>query len=187
MERKRLEEANDEPVRRKPQEAQRASNDVDLAYYEDALRIEKDALDDEFVRQPQMLQEVCSRYALAVSLRDAAKDAVKQVEAELAVSMRERAPEGKRPTDKSIEAQVDSHPRRQKAFDTYVESIREALEWEGMFESWKQRGYVLSELTKLFLAGYWSKASSDSSASQSRYREAEIAKDRVREARRNRE
>lgn len=170
-----------------PSKPKQASNDVDLGWFESQLRIDKHNLDEEFVRQPELMQRASSRYAMAISIRDEAKDKVKQVEAEIEQNMRDRQPEGRGVTDKAVKAMVDAHPRRKQAVEAYVASVREAAEWEGMFESFKNRGFALTELVKLFLADYYSRNTATNVTHESKRQEYEQADSRRREAYRGRQ
>jgi hypothetical protein len=171
------------------EQAPPVSNDVELAFFESRLAIDKNALDDALVEQPDLMGKVSSRSALALSLRDETKDRIKQVEGELYAEIKDQIEktDNKRPTDKGIEARINSHPRRIKAVERHVKALRESMEWGGMFESFKARGFALGELNKLYLVGYFTVSSANSNANevnQRRGEEARKARDEAYEKRR---
>jgi hypothetical protein len=173
-----------EPQTDKPQPV---SNDVDLGWFESRLAIDKNALDEAFIEQAELLQKVSSRLALAISLRDEAKDQIKQTEARLFLEIRDRTPDGsKAPSQKVIEMMVDEHPSRAKAVKRHVTMVHDAATWDGMFEAYKARGYALTELNKLFLAGYFSNSSSTAGAHTAHAQRGEEAREARRQAYRDR-
>jgi hypothetical protein len=158
------------------------SNDVDLAWFENGLKIDKYALDEGLVEQPETMQRACERYAMAISRRDWAKDLVKQTEAKLYLRIRDELTfKGEKMTEALLSAMVDAHEERAKAVREWVDAAQEATRWEGMKDSYKDRGYALKELSALHLASYFAKNSAEGSAHQIRQHEYESDKARIRE------
>lgn len=126
---------------------------------EAALGIDRDALDDALIEQPQRFGDVCDAYAYAISRRDEAEDALKRMEARLALSLRAEHEagdkEGGKPTETAYKAMVQKHPKRKGAFLAYIKAAEDAERWKGLKEAYSMRSHALKDLANLYTAGYF--------------------------------
>lgn len=118
------------------------------------ITIDKNKLDDELIKQPQLYWEVSEGYADAISKRDQSKQVLEQVEATTGSAYRLSDYSGK-----VTEAKVNEHV---KADSSYVQQYQlhiaykaKAEAWSGLKESFSQRCSMLRELVTLHTTGYW--------------------------------
>ena len=136
------------------------SLDVELAHDERQLMIDKHKLDDELIQQPDRYRSAAEHYAMAVSLRDEAKDKMKVVEAQLYLKHRQSFDaKDKKPTEAEVNAMVTVDPLRIKARNEHLQRQLAADQWEALKDSFSQRSYVLKDLVALHLAGYFASSS----------------------------
>jgi hypothetical protein len=134
---------------------------------ESQLVIDEHDLDHEAMAQPQRFNDAAKESARAESRAEAAKDNLKTVEAELELELRERAEtEGKKSTEATIKAQVQIHPRRKEAYSEYLRAKLDASKFDGLKEAFKDRSFMIRELSGMWLAGYFQKTSIDGTAKQ---------------------
>src|SRR5260221_8376271 len=79
------------------------------------LLIDRNALDDELINNPSFIQEVCDEAAEAIAHRDAMKEALDTIDAELDAELREGAKNNKM-TETAIKMAIQTHPTHQKPF-----------------------------------------------------------------------
>ena len=129
--------------------------------FQERLKIDKHALDEELVAQPQLYFQIGERAAMAESRRDAAKDNLKRAEATLSLAIRKEIEDrtGKKPTEAQVEAAVISHEDYQAARDDYTAAAQAASVAQVLKESFGQRGYMLRDLCQLHIAGYFARTS----------------------------
>lgn len=125
------------------------------------LTIRRGNLDEELIRQPQLFYEAGEAYALAVSRRESAKDALKQVAAELYLRLRRKLADKERVTEATLNANVETHPEHAAARVAFAEAQAEVEAADALKEAYSQRAWMLKELCALHLAGYFSKQSVD--------------------------
>jgi hypothetical protein len=134
---------------------------------EGALMIDEHDLDNEVMAQSQRFNDAAQYSARAASRRDEAKDGLKTVEAELEIELRKKAEAaGEKTTDKAIAAKVQIHPRRKEAFQAYLDSSLQADKWEGLKESYKDRSFMIRELSGLWVTGYFQTTSTKGTQKQ---------------------
>lgn len=131
--------------------------DTDIyAQYEAFLRIDKYALDDALEEQPDLFNRVGKNLTLAISRRDAAKQELADIEAEVDADLRKDASNvGERITEKEIESL--------KVLDKEVRKAKKALsdlnlavnKWASLKEAFSQRSYAIKELVALYVGGYF--------------------------------
>jgi hypothetical protein len=124
--------------------------------YRPKLQIDKNAMDDMWLEQPAVVQEIGERVAMEISRRDEAKDDLADVLAELDALVREsHSDDEKKPTETAIKNEIkqDSKAKRAqkrlRAFELNVSRL------QNLMESFKQRRYALQDLTTLWAAGYY--------------------------------
>lgn len=124
--------------------------------YREWLKIDKDDLDEELIRQPELYAKVALAQVRAVSNRDALKEEEKRLNAELQKEVRARfEKEDIKYTEKSVEAEIRTDSRTGVMSERVLDAERSAAEWQALKEAYIQRSYVLKDLCGLCLAGYW--------------------------------
>lgn len=124
------------------------------------LKIDKHALDEELVEQPQLFYHAAQQYVLASSRRDAAYDEIKLTEAALNEEVRrELLKLNDKVTEAMVNSSVISHPMRVKAIEDHLAAKKEADEWSALKEAFGQRAYMLRDLVQLFVANYFATSS----------------------------
>lgn len=124
--------------------------------YRSLLLIDKNAMDDMWLQQPRIVQEIGERVALESSRRDEAKDQLADIGATVDSEVREaHAEDEKKPTETAIKNEVkqDSRvvraQRRLRLFELNVARL------QALSTSFHQRRYALQDLTTLWIGGYF--------------------------------
>ncbi len=127
------------------------------------IGINKDDLDFEFVKHPQLYNDVAQELALAESYRDDAEARKDQAAASADHRIRrDNAAKG----DKAEKMTVDQIKAKVALSDEVVGATAEynewkllAKRWSGLSKSFDQRGSALKGLSQLWLGGYYATAS----------------------------
>lgn len=114
-----------------------------------ALQINKHELDEEIVRQPVLYDEVCDQVVEAVSTRDASKEELETVDAELANKYRAKTKDGK-VTEKLIANFVQLDPKHEEAFFAWLDAKKSADKLLNLQRSFEQRKDMLKSLVHLY-------------------------------------
>jgi hypothetical protein len=132
-----------------------------LVEYKERLKIDKNALDDEVVEQPELFWHVSNEFALAVSQRDSKKESYQRIHAILSRDLRKEIEdkEGKKPTEAAISAAIERHVDYKTRRDEYLHSAFRAQSWKALMESFEQRGHMLKQLVTLFGSNYFQRTS----------------------------
>ncbi len=124
--------------------------------YRVLLLIDKNAMDDMWLDQPRIVQEIGERVALETSRRDEAQDQLADVSATVDGEIREaHAEDEKKPTETAIKNEVKQDSRVQRAqrrlrvFELNVSRL------QALSTSFHQRRYALQDLTTLWIGGYF--------------------------------
>lgn len=168
------------------------SPSIDAFYnkYRDKLVIDKHAMDDMWLEQPQIVQEIGERAALEMSLRDQAKDDLADIAAELDTEVRElHANDDKKPTETAIKNEI-KQDKTFKAAQKRLRSLELNVSRLGtLSNSFHVRRYALQAMTDLWAAGYYT--SNSGAARQARENSHETARkglnDQRKKSRRERE
>lgn len=127
-----------------------------LGWFESALIIDRDSLDDALIEQPDLYYRVARRLSDAISNRDLAKFDVEKMTADVAKSVRKELSAGQ---NKATEAMVAEHVAREPALTSAQHDLLDAKRavdrWQALLGSVEQRSHVLRELTSLYIAGYF--------------------------------
>lgn len=118
------------------------------------ITIDKNKLDDELIRQPQLFWEISEGYADAVSKRDQSKQVLEQLEADVGSAFRLSDFSGK-VTEAKVNEHVQCHPNYVNQYQLYLGYKAKAEAWAGLKESFSQRCSMLRELVTLHTTGYW--------------------------------
>lgn len=117
------------------------------------LPCNKNRLDDELELQPDMMMRIATRLTTMMSRMMEAKDELARVEGRLTEDLKEDDP---KLTVAGLEARVKRHGDRTKAWTRFQEARHDLELWQGMLESWRQKGYSLKTLSELYSAQYFS-------------------------------
>lgn len=120
------------------------------------LAIDKSVLDDEVIRQPSLFYAISEMMVTAIAERDAAKEELAVVDADVAFHWRKQLAKGAaRVTDKVIESHVLTSDEHEKAFTAYLEAKTKAEKLTALKEAFQQRSYMLRDLVSLYSANYY--------------------------------
>jgi hypothetical protein len=164
------------------------SPSIDAFYneYRGKLAIDKHAMDDMWLEQPQIYQEIGERLALEISRRDEAKDDLADVTAELDTEVRElHAADDKKPTETALKNEIKQDKTykaalaRQRALELNVSRLT------ALKDSFHQRRYALQDLTTLWTGGYFT--SNSGAAKDARDRKGQSGREAMQAERRKRE
>lgn len=150
------------------------------------LAINKNELDTEISNQPSLFYEVAEACVSAMAERDARKEELATVDAELdgkarvTLSQREE-----RVTEAMVKNAVQSHKDHEQAFEAYMEAKTKSDLFSAMKDSFGQRGYMLRDMVQLYVASYFEQPSvrGDANADRAVY---DVQRERLGQARRNR-
>ncbi len=133
---------------------------VSLSDLQKNLAIDKSVLDDEVIRQPMLFYEVSDQLTTALAERDAAKEELAVVDAELDNSWRRKLAKVKdRVTDKVVLSCVMTSPEHEKAFQSYLQAKTKADRLIALKEAFQQRSFMLRDLVALYSANYYETSS----------------------------
>lgn len=136
---------------------------VDVDEFKKYLAINKADLDEELIRQPTLFHEVSEAYTLAASERDAIKEDMAVIDAELDAEVRgkfEKA--GNKYTEAMVKNEVQSHALHRQAFEVHAKAKLLADKLQALKDSFHQRRYMLQELCTLYATGYFESTSGGS-------------------------
>ncbi len=116
------------------------------------LEIDKQALDDELVKQASLFYKVSDAYVGAVSERDSLKEYLAETDAILDGTLRTQMANA---TETKIKNAIIVHPDHAKVMDQYLAAKEAAARLEALKDSFAQRGYMLRDLTQLYISNYY--------------------------------
>lgn len=141
--------------------------DLALNLLRASVKIDKEALDDEIVKQPTLFLQAADICALAMSRRDEAKAELDQTYASVCDTIRTKAAAAnEKMTEAKLEALATTDEAFVEATEKFLRLKKKADEAYNLRESYDQRGKMLKELVNLFISGYWQ--SSHATGSKSR-------------------
>lgn len=127
--------------------------------FEEGLRIDEHALDQELVRQPDLFYRVAKYLVLVSSRRDAKKQHVAEVEARVDSELREtaggRQKKEKKPTETEFKNMIRLDPDMLKASGELLSLNRKVGELTALKEALQAKGYALKELVNLYVNNYY--------------------------------
>ncbi len=129
---------------------------VDIDEFKKYLRIDKQALDDEVMQQPELFFQVSEAYAQAVAERDALKEELAVVDARLFANQRMS---NAKATDTSIKASVSTATNHEKAFAEWLEAKEHADKLAALKDAFFQRSEMLKTLGRLHASNYFEQTS----------------------------
>lgn len=125
---------------------------MELQHVRNLLRIVKTRIDDELELQAQMAETISSHVATMNSRQLEAKAELERVEARLCLQFRNS--DSKMPANE-IDARTKLDTSRIHAFGAFQKARHEYEEWLGAQDAWRQRGFALSKLGDIYVAGYF--------------------------------
>lgn len=156
----------------------------------DRLVIERDALSDCLIKQPQLKYEVASAYVQAVSMRDAAKLELEETHARLDKAIRADADAtGAKITEARIQQEINLDPKHRAKRQELLELQEQADQLQALRDAYTDRSFMLRELVALTISerqdiaradGAGQRPSSVSSLAESNMRATEPERQRYR-------
>jgi hypothetical protein len=128
--------------------------------FDDALRIDRNALDEMLIGQSQLFWQVSEEAVEAAARRDGLKDEVTRLEASLDAQFRAEAEtSGSKVTEAGITRKIQSDPRHSELSAEMLSAKVAADRASAMKEAVLQRSHMLRDLVQLYSVGYWADAS----------------------------
>jgi hypothetical protein len=153
MESKKLKEAVDKAMT----EVSSSRTEVSIETFKEALNPDKYSLDDEWLKQADLYMEWSEHYARAVLERDKAKQQMELTRSKFDKLIRSNSE--KFDIDKVTEAAISNcilhQPEYQKVVDDHLTCVYNVNVLGGAIAALDHRKYLLDNLTKLFLSGYY--------------------------------
>lgn len=158
-----------------------------LQELERGLRIDKNDLDGEWIRHPDLTYKVNAEFASAISRRDGLKLSISELTADLDKQLRNDAVRAQaKITDTAIGREIDSMPKMVDAKRAYGLACYNADRWQGLKEAYTQRSYALKYLVELYGMGYFASATGSVQRRDATDRKAGEAREATGAARRHR-
>jgi len=130
-----------------------------------ALEIDRNSLDLELVRQPQLFLQASELLTRASARRDFLKEEIDRVDATLYGIHRKKLDQaGSKATEGAIKAAVEVDAKHQEATKRYITAKETADLAQGLKDSFHQRRYMLQELCGLIVANYFESSSAGTGA-----------------------
>lgn len=124
-----------------------------------SLIIDKHNLDEAIIKQPQLYFEVSSMLASLIDARDASKENLSRVDANIATELRVYyEKEGTKFTQSSIAEEVLQDQKHFASFNEFNICRRNVNSWSSLKEAYEQRARMLSHITKLWVSQYFSES-----------------------------
>lgn len=134
---------------------------LDIAEFKKLLKIDKLALDDEVMQQASLLYEVSEALVDAIAKRDALKDALAKLEAEIDQDLRTQFEEAEtKYTEPKIKSLILIDKFRTKANEELLAAKTQADRLMALKEAFQSRGFMLRDLCSLYQANYFESSSS---------------------------
>lgn len=134
---------------------------IDLEELQKQLAIDKSVLDDEVIRQPMLFYMIGEALTTALAERDAAKEELAAVDADLDFRWRRKLAKDKtaKVTETLIKNHVQTSEDHEKAFGMWLEAKTKADRLQALKDAFQQRSYMLRDLVTLYSANYYEEAS----------------------------
>ena len=124
----------------------------ELHAYQKLMTIAKHRLDDELEIQAEIQYKISDCKVQALSAMLSAKDVMERYEGRLYHELKE---DGNKLTVPEIQGIVQSDRTRLTHWQTYQDARHTHDQWEGLYESWRSRGFALRALVDLRIANYY--------------------------------
>lgn len=131
------------------------------------LAINKSNLDEEISRQPMLFFDVAEACSEATAERDAAKEGLASVDAELDGLVRAALNKSEdKVTEAMVKNSVQLHKKHEGAFAAYLAAKTKADLLGALKEAFSQRSYMLRDLAQLFVSSYYEQNSVQGTAAE---------------------
>lgn len=117
------------------------------------LVLDRNNLDEELLRQPQLFYDISEHYAEALKNRDLAKQVLEQGRATLADQFRKTSLE--KVTEARVVEHVEAHPSYVAQHQAHINYKFQAELLSGLREAISDRLSAIRELVALHVTGYW--------------------------------
>ena len=124
-----------------------------LAELSEKVKIDQDNLHVEIITQTNDYYHAATGFAMAVSLRDEAKNNLEIAEAELYLTFRREAVD--KITEAQLDAMIKANEIRQEFFEKYLSAKQLSDRWLSLRDSFTQKGHALRELAELYKMNYF--------------------------------
>lgn len=117
------------------------------------LAVDKDALDDALIEQPELLYHVAEQYVLAEAERDAIKLELEEALADADNKVRALAEKNEdRVTEPFIKKQITGDPKVRRLNQELLDAKTTANRWAALHEAFNSRGRALNKLVDLYVS-----------------------------------
>lgn len=125
-----------------------------LALLRSRLLIDKTSLDEEVIQQPELFFQAASEAAMAGSLAEEAKEAIKALAADLSLRVRTALEaEGKKSTEALVQSLVEEDRNYKKAKRDFLEYNKQYELLSALKDSYVQRAWMIRHLCELHISG----------------------------------
>jgi hypothetical protein len=121
--------------------------------YEDDIKIDRENLDGEFLKQPQLVFQYCKLEADAIQERDKLKEELKITEAALFEKIQNS---GEKITVSATQAKVDMSDERVKVVAKLIGAEHNLNILQGVIKAFDHRKSALENLVQLWMRDYFS-------------------------------
>lgn len=137
-------------------ERDRDDLNAQIAELEQGLRIDKNGLDDALEQQPDLYYRVAKLVSLEMSRRDALKQELEEVEAEVDERVRIEAESAKEKlTETEAKMRVRLDPKLKRVRQDILRANRRVGDLQALEKSFTQRSYAIKELVSLYVSQYF--------------------------------
>ena len=134
------------------------------------LQIDKNSLDEEIIKQPSLSFEVAEAYIQAAARRDALKEKLATIDAELDAEIREDFENNSvKITEALVKNTIQCHKDHEIAAKAYFAVNEQANLWQALKDAFHQRSYMLRDLVSLHTANYFESASARGDARSDKF------------------
>lgn len=142
--------------------------------YRAALQIDQHRLDDMLMQQPIIQQTISELAVEVVSMRDAAKERLSRVDAQVAKVLRNRImiEEGK-VSETRVDKEIPLTREHKEAHHVYNELCALAAQWEALRDTVRNRSFVIRDLVSLYTSNFFTDTSFRSPTNPNAVRELE--------------
>lgn len=124
------------------------------------LEIDKGQLDKELVEQSQLFFNVAEAFVEAADQRDALKEQLAVVDADLDTCFRREAQvRDEKITEGQVKSLIKTHKDHEEAYDAYANAKNLADKLQALKESFHMRSQMLKHLCELYVADFYEKNS----------------------------
>jgi len=150
-----------------------ARNEFSIEELEQGLLIDREDLETVAAEHAELFWRVADRVEILISLRDAAKTELTEIEAEEELRYRASIPSDEKVREGEVTANVLLHKRVKAAKERLHKLNADLGRWKALKESFEQRSYALNHMVELHMRKYYGEISrSEQDATARRVREA---------------